>query len=72
MDVLILLLFVSAILVAGAVLLFLRGIGSGDFEHGDRLALLPLESEESEAVTREAKGRRFRSPPNPEEEMHPS
>lgn len=45
MDVLILLLFVSAVLVLGALLLFAKAISGGDFEHGDRLALLPLEQE---------------------------
>lgn len=45
MDVLILLLFVSLVLVLGALLLFAKAITGGDFEHGDRLALLPLESE---------------------------
>ena len=43
MDVLILLLFISLVFVTGAVLLFLRGVTSGDFEHGDRVSLLPLE-----------------------------
>lgn len=43
MDVLIILLFISLVFVTGAVLLFLRGVMSGDFEHGDRVSLLPLE-----------------------------
>jgi nitrogen fixation-related uncharacterized protein len=43
MDVLIILLFISLVFVTGAVLLFLRGVTSGDFEHGDRVSLLPLE-----------------------------
>lgn len=43
MDVLIILLFISLVFVTGAVLLFLRGVASGDFEHGDRVSLLPLE-----------------------------
>lgn len=45
MDVLILLLFVSAVLVGAALLFFMKGITGGDFDHGDRLALLPLESD---------------------------
>jgi hypothetical protein len=45
MDVLILLLFVSLVLVVGALLLFAKAITGGDFEHGDRLALLPLDGE---------------------------
>lgn len=43
MDVLILLLFVSMVLVAGAILLLLSRVKGGDFEHGDRLSLLPLD-----------------------------
>ncbi|MEZ4647852.1 MAG: cbb3-type cytochrome oxidase assembly protein CcoS [Candidatus Eisenbacteria bacterium] len=43
MDVLIILLFISLVFVTGAVLLFLRGVMSGDFEQGDRVSLLPLE-----------------------------
>jgi len=43
--VLILLLFVSLVLVAGALLLFFKGIREGDFDHGDRLSLLPLEDD---------------------------
>jgi nitrogen fixation-related uncharacterized protein len=46
MEVLILLLFVSLVLVAGAIVLFMKGLYQGDFDHGDRLALLPLEDEE--------------------------
>lgn len=42
MDVLIVLVFVSLVLVGGGVLLFLVGVHQGDFEHADRLALLPL------------------------------
>ncbi len=46
MDVIVLLIFVSAVLVAGGLVLFLKGIASGDFEHGDRLSLLPLEEDD--------------------------
>lgn len=45
MDVLILTLFVTLVLVAGAVLLLVRSIRQGDLEHGDRLSLLPLEED---------------------------
>jgi hypothetical protein len=44
-DVLIILVFVSLVLVAGALVLLFTRIGGGDFEHGDRLSLLPLEPE---------------------------
>jgi len=43
MDVLILLVFVSLVLVAGALLFLLTRLKGGDFEHVDRLPLLPLE-----------------------------
>lgn len=43
MDVLIILVFVSLVLVAGALVLLFTRISSGDFEHGDRLSLLPLD-----------------------------
>jgi hypothetical protein len=52
MDVLILLLFVSLVLVLGALLLFAKAITGGDFEHGDRLALLPLEGEGRDGTRR--------------------
>jgi hypothetical protein len=45
MDVLILTVFVSLILAAGALLLLIKGVKEGDFEHGDRLSLLPLEED---------------------------
>lgn len=38
--------FVSLLLVVGSVLLFLFTARQRDFDHADRLALLPLESEE--------------------------
>lgn len=42
MDVLIVLVFVSLVLVAGAVLLLLVSLHQRDFEHAERLSLLPL------------------------------
>jgi nitrogen fixation-related uncharacterized protein len=42
MDVLILLIFVSLLLVIGGVLLLVFGLAQGDFEHAERLSLLPL------------------------------
>lgn len=42
MDVLIVLVFVSIVLVAGSIVLFLFTMNQRDFEHGERLALLPL------------------------------
>lgn len=43
MDVLIILVFISLVLVVGALLLLLVRIRGGDFEHLDRLPFLPLE-----------------------------
>lgn len=53
MDVVILLVFVSLVLVVGALLFFISRLKDGDFEHGERLSLLPLDEEEtSEDSTR--------------------
>jgi len=43
MDILILQVFVSLGLVVGSVILFLYSAKQRDFDHADRLALLPLE-----------------------------
>lgn len=42
MDVLIVLVFVSLVFVCGSVLLFLVALQRRDFEHAERLSLLPL------------------------------
>jgi hypothetical protein len=42
MDVVIALVFFSLVLVAGALAFFVSRLKEGDFEHGDRLSLLPL------------------------------
>ncbi len=47
MDVLTATIFVSLILVAGGLVLFVWRLKSGDFEHGDRLSLLPLDDDDS-------------------------
>jgi hypothetical protein len=44
-DVVILLVFVSLILVAAALLFFFSRLSGGDFDHADRLSLLPLQDE---------------------------
>jgi cbb3-type cytochrome oxidase maturation protein len=46
MDVLIMQVFVSLLLVLGSVLLFLFSAKQRDFDHADRLALLPMDSDE--------------------------
>jgi hypothetical protein len=45
MEVVILQVFVSLLLVVGSVLLFAFTCRQRDFEHADRLALLPLDDE---------------------------
>jgi len=45
-EILIMQVFVSLLLVVGSVLLFLFTARQRDFDHADRLALLPIESEE--------------------------
>lgn len=48
MEVLNLTLFVSFVLAGAAVAFFIWSIRSGSHEHADRLALLPIDSDESE------------------------
>lgn len=48
MEVLALQVFVSLMLVVGAVLLFAFTCRQRDFDHADRLALLPLDDESSQ------------------------
>ena len=47
MDVLIIMVFISLALLAGGLVLLLSGVKNGDFDQGDRLALLPLESDDA-------------------------
>ena len=47
MEVLVLQVFVSLMLVGGSVLLFWFSCNKSDFDHADRLALLPIEHEEA-------------------------
>lgn len=47
MEVIVVLVFISLVLVAGALLLLFSRIQGGDFEHGERLSLLPLEVDET-------------------------
>lgn len=48
MEVVILQVFVSLILVVGSVLLFAFTCRQRDFDHADRLALLPLETDKDD------------------------
>ena len=43
MDVVILLVFISLCLVAASLFFFVHRLRAGDFDHGDRLALAPLD-----------------------------
>jgi hypothetical protein len=43
MDVVILLVFISLGLVAASLLFFVHRLREGDFDHGDRLSLAPLD-----------------------------
>lgn len=56
MEVLILLIFVSSVLVTGAVAFFAWNVRQGTHEHADRLALLPLEDGGERRGTRPANG----------------
>ena len=51
MEVLIVLVFVSLVLVTAAVVMFIMRVRGGDFEHGERLSLLPLDDREVRADT---------------------
>lgn len=42
MDVLIVLVFVSLLLVTGSIVLFVHAVRQRDFEHAERLSLLPI------------------------------
>jgi cbb3-type cytochrome oxidase maturation protein len=46
MEILIMQVFVSLLLVLGSVILFLFTARQRDFDHADRLALLPIDSDE--------------------------
>ncbi len=51
MEILIMQVFVSLLLGAGSVLLFLYTAKQRDFEHADRLALMPIEPDELDEST---------------------
>lgn len=50
MEILSLQIFVSLVLVGGSVLLFAFSWRQRDFEHSDRLALLPLDDESDDML----------------------
>ena len=45
MDVVVILVFISLVLVGGAVAFFVSRLRGGDFDHGARLSLLPLQDD---------------------------
>jgi hypothetical protein len=51
MDVIIALVFISLTLVAAGLVFFFTRLFEGDFEHGERLSLLPLEDDTGEMQT---------------------
>lgn len=53
MSVVVLQVFVSLLLVAGALVLFVFTVRQRDFDHADRLSLAPLEEDETERVVQE-------------------
>ena len=46
MDIIIALVFISLTLVAAGLVFFFTRLFEGDFEHGERLSLLPLEDDD--------------------------
>ena len=52
MNVLVLQVFVSLMLVVGAVVLFAYSVKQADHEHADRLSLFPLEEDGTEKPVR--------------------
>ncbi len=59
MDILIVLILISLALLVGAIVLLLRSIGAGDYEHADRLSLLPLEGDD-DTRARDPRAQRLR------------
>ena len=51
MDIIIALVFISLTLVAAGLVFFFSRLFEGDFEHGERLSLLPLEDDTGETKT---------------------
>jgi len=45
-DVVVILIFISLVLVGAALAFFISRLRGGDFDHGARLSLLPLEDDE--------------------------
>ena len=59
MNILLVLVFMSVGMLSMAMIFFLKGMSTGDYDHADEMALLPLENENSD-------GRRTGSKTEPE------
>ena len=60
MDVVILLVFISLCLVAASLFFFFHRLRAGDFDHGERLALAPLDEEPAQSTDHTAASRAAR------------
>jgi cbb3-type cytochrome oxidase maturation protein len=66
-DVVILLIFISLVLVVAGLVFFTYRLRAGDFDHGERLALAPLEEDDAAPDTPDAAPQHEDdSPENPE------
>jgi hypothetical protein len=50
MDIVVMLVFISLVLVGAAIAFFVSRLRGGDFDHGARLSLLPLEDDAGPAA----------------------
>lgn len=50
MDIVVMLVFISLVLVGAAIAFFVSRLRGGDFDHGARLSLLPLEDDADPAA----------------------
>ena len=68
MDVVILLVFISLGLVVASLFFFVHRLGEGDFEHGERLALAPLEEDTRPGAHAKGSGSGSSTPTDPGED----
>jgi hypothetical protein len=68
LDIVIVLVFASLILVIAAVVFFVARLRGGDFDHGERLSLLPLAEDGAPVVVPPAAG----AVPDPQEQEEDS
>ena len=67
MDVVVLLVFVSLVLVAAALAFFVTRMRGGDFDHGERLSLLPLLDDDGTDGARAPQKESATEPPDKED-----